>query len=238
MNENIKWEDDLKRYEIFSNTEIPPNAYFVVRVDGRAFHTEVKRMKMIRPFDITLRNAIINATKSVMADFGAILAYTESDEVSFLFPKEYAGYCRRNEKIVSLIAAKMSVCFAKEKLISETELIPVFDGRVVVLSSKEDVLRYFRWRMLDSRRNCISTYCFWTLVNAGYKNKKAQHELMNIKDSVKIKILKDYDIDYKKVAMEVINKFAEASDKGIIIFIGNVKCNDFFKQLRKEYRGD
>ena len=50
--------------------------------------------------------------------------------------------------------------------------------------------------------------------------------------------VEEYKYELEKVAMEVINKFAEASDKGIIIFIGTVKCSDFFKQLRKEYKGD
>ncbi len=86
---------EMKKFEIFSDLTILSDCFFAIRVDGRSFHTEVKKMKMERPFDKKLRNAINKAVKSVMKDFGCLFAYTESDEVTFSFPnavEDIKGY--------------------------------------------------------------------------------------------------------------------------------------------------
>ena len=103
--------EDMIQFERYSGISIIPNSFFAIRVDGRSFHTEVKKMKMERPFDRKLRTAINKSIKNVMKDFGCLFAYTESDEVTFLFPKESRIFDRRLEKLVSLVASKMSVEF-------------------------------------------------------------------------------------------------------------------------------
>jgi len=94
--------EDMRIYENYAEEKVLQDCYIAVRVDGRTFHTEVKRMKLKRPFDKSLRKAIEKAAKEVMKDFGAVFAYTESDEVTFLFPKKYESYDRRAEKLASL----------------------------------------------------------------------------------------------------------------------------------------
>jgi len=75
--------EEMRNFETFSDMRILPECFFAIRVDGRSFHTEAKKMKMERPFDKRLRTAINKSIKSVMKDFGCIFAYTESDEVTF-----------------------------------------------------------------------------------------------------------------------------------------------------------
>ena len=75
--------EEMRKFERYNGLSIIPDCFFAIRVDGRSFHTEVKKMKMERPFDKRLRTAINKSIKSVMKDFGCIFAYTESDEVTF-----------------------------------------------------------------------------------------------------------------------------------------------------------
>lgn len=193
---DISFDDDMKRHEVFSNNEVPPNSFFAIRVDGRNFHTEVKRLGLERPLDRKLRDAIVEASIEVMKDFGIDYAYTESDEVTFIFTNKYTNYLRRAEKLATLVASKMSVSFNRTELIRNSQISPIFDGRVLVLPTQEDVERCLKWRLYDSKRNCISTYCFWTLVKKGVKEGSAQKMLNGKKDSEKKAILKGHDIDY------------------------------------------
>ena len=179
--------EDMRKFERYNELSIISDCFFAIRVDGRSFHTEVKKMKMERPFDKKLRNAINKAVKSVMKDFGCLFAYTESDEVTFLFPKSLEMLDRRVEKLVSLVASKMSVEFVKSKIAKGT--CPIFDARVLELPSNDLVIKCFQWRQMDSHRNAISTQCFWRLVKEGESERKATKILEGMKDSDKNELL-------------------------------------------------
>lgn len=179
--------EEMRKLERYNRLSILPDCFFAIRVDGRSFHTEVKKMKIERPFDKKLRNAINEASKSVMKDFGCLFAYTESDEVTFLFHKFSEIFDRRVEKLVSLVASKMSVEFARSKIAKGT--CPIFDARVLELPSDDLVIKYFQWRQMDSHRNAITTHCFWRLVKSGESERKATKILEGMKDSDKNELL-------------------------------------------------
>ena len=168
-------------------------------------------MKPKRPFDRYLRDLMIKATKGVMNDFKPLFAYTESDECTFLFPKTYLGFNKRQEKLVSLVASKMSVEFNREIEKLNTNIRPIFDAGILVLPSKSDVIKCFQWRQLDSHRNAISTDCFWNLVNSGKKESEAQSTLNGMKDCDKNELLfKEFGINY--------NETPEWERKGSMIY--------------------
>ncbi len=179
--------EEMQKFERYHEVSILPHCFFAIRVDGRSFHTEVKKMNMERPFDRKLRNAINKAIKSVMKDFGCLFAYTESDEATFLFPKQSDLFDRRVEKLVSLVASKMSVEFARSKIAKGT--CPTFDARIIELPSDDLVISCFQWRQMDSHRNAISTQCFWRLVKGGESERKATRILKGLNDSAKNELL-------------------------------------------------
>jgi len=193
--------EEVKKFEYYAANKVLDNCYIAVRVDGRSFQMEVKRLNLKRPFDRKFRNAMCFAAKEVMADFGALFAYTESDECSFLFQKEFSMFERRHEKLVSLMAAKMSASFNQVSFVRDSGTAPIFDARAIVLPSKADVIKYFQWRQMDSHRNCISSYCFWKLVQEGMNNKEA-HKVMDRKDdSWKNELLFErFGINYNETA--------------------------------------
>lgn len=63
----------MMKFEYYSDEKILENCYIAVRVDGRAFHTEVDKMDLKRPFDRKLRTAICLSAKEVMG--GILKAY-------------------------------------------------------------------------------------------------------------------------------------------------------------------
>lgn len=202
--------EEMRKFERYNKLSILLDCFFAIRVDGRSFHTEVKKMKMKRPFDKKLRNAINKAVKSVMKDFGCLFAYTESDEVTFLFPKSSEMLDRRQEKLVSLVASKMSVEFAKSNIAKGT--CPTFDARVLELPSDDLVIKCFQWRQMDSHRNAISSQCFWRLVQDGESERKATKLLEGMKDADKNELLFNrFNCNY--------NNTPEWTRKGTMFFI-------------------
>ncbi len=222
--------EEMVKFERFAELDIISDSFFAIRVDGRSFHTEVKKMKIERPFDKKLRNAINKAIKAVMKDFGSVFAYTESDECTFLFPKNLDIFDRRVEKLVSLIASKMSVEFAKSSIVKNS--CPTFDARILVLPTEEQVIRCFQWRQMDSHRNAISTQCFWRLVKSGKSERKAQKIMLGMKDKDKNELLfSEFGVNY--------NDTPQWQRKGTMFYIKEyikIGYNPIKKQKEKALR--
>lgn len=225
--------EEMRKFEVYADNLILSDSYFSVRVDGRGFHTEVKKLGMKRPFDRILREALNKSIIEVMKDFNCVFAYTESDECTFLFDKDNDKFDRRHEKIVSLVASKMSVAFIKQFPNHNTSL-PSFDARVLVLPTKEEVIKCFQWRQMDSHRNAISTYCFWNLVKSGKNERQAQKEMVGKNDSYKNELLfSKFGINY--------NNVSNWEKKGTMFYWKYYKKNGFnpitnekVKAIRKE----
>ena len=60
----------------------------VVRLDGHCFHTYTKGFR--RPYDLRIHEAMVATATDLLERFGAVTAYTESDEISLLFPPSTA----------------------------------------------------------------------------------------------------------------------------------------------------
>ncbi len=65
--------EEMRDYELFSFVKLLPTQFFAVRVDGRAFHSEVKKMKMARPFDKKLRSAMNKAIRKLCMSLDHVL---------------------------------------------------------------------------------------------------------------------------------------------------------------------
>lgn len=50
-------------------------------------------------------------------------------------------------------------------------------NRMMVETVKALVADYFRWRMEDAHRNCLNSWCYWTLCKEGLSASKASKEL-------------------------------------------------------------
>lgn len=154
-----------ENYEVRSQTYLPRRGYYLLRLDGRAFHTYTKGME--RPFDKTLSD-VMDATAVYLCKniTGAKLAYVQSDEISILvtdFDKltTQAWFDGNIQKIVSISAAMATAEFNRLMYNIKPEYIEVgklalFDSRVWMIADPYEVENVFIWRQQDARRNSVS----------------------------------------------------------------------------------
>lgn len=162
--------DRMKRYEAASQPLLPIRTPVVIRVDGRAFHTLTKDMMT---FDDGLIIAMNRATIETAREMSGLkLAYTQSDEASFLIAdtdtNETQPWFGNNlSKLISITASLFTYHFNKEyrelprtwKIAAEELPGPaIFDARAFAIPER-DVPNYFVWRQKDWERNSLNMLC-------------------------------------------------------------------------------
>lgn len=171
--------DRMKRYESVTKTHLVGRMPVIIRLDGKAFHTFAPRFNKLlprfvpdTPFNTALHTAMVDATTAlVKTTQTAVVAYTQSDEISILL-RNYdtvatqAWFDNAVQKIVSITASEATGAFKDSMLcqlidVGHTitpELVntykPRFDSRVYNLPESE-VVNYFIWRQQDASRNSV-----------------------------------------------------------------------------------
>lgn len=136
-------------YEKVPRTYIKPNEYYIIRLDGKAFHTYTKGFE--KPFDSKLVNSMDEIAKYLCAKIdGALFAYVQSDEVSILVthfdkPMNGAWYKGAIQKITSVSASMATVAFNRQMLREKTNDIILSTDLFDVIIEK------FRMAEFDSR---------------------------------------------------------------------------------------
>jgi len=157
MSDKTALGDRMKRYEAVTRLVLPRRTYTIIRVDGRAFHSVLR--KAAKPFDGYVAHAMVNTAEDLCKDIqGARFAYTQSDEISILvtdFESTHteAWFGGVLQKMVSISAAMATSSFGEYYNTSETAL---FDSRVFTIPDPSEVANYFLWRQRDAVKNSIS----------------------------------------------------------------------------------
>ena len=156
--------DRMKMYEQLGiASRFLPRLPVLARIDGRAFHSFTRDLQ--RPYDYRLSNMMIELTKKMVADTGALIGYTQSDEVSLVWysedPKKSQIYFDgRPMKMISQLSATATLIFyeaVKNQLPQKyAERRPTFDARVWVVPTKAEAANYLRWREQDATKNSIN----------------------------------------------------------------------------------
>lgn len=135
---------------------LPPRGYYVLRVDGRAFHTYL--CGAARPFDETFAGDLDAVARALCAEVsGALFAYSQSDEVSVI----HSDLGRETSRawFGGVVAKQVSVgaSIATGELISRRGGTgsPTFDARAFRLDTPDDVRAYLTYRQRDAVRNSI-----------------------------------------------------------------------------------
>ncbi|KAJ2328228.1 tRNA-histidine guanylyltransferase 1-like [Coemansia sp. RSA 2673] len=162
-----------------------PNTWLVVRIDGQGFTGFTTKHGFTKPNDIRALHLMNRAAKVVMESMVEIvLAYGESDEYSFVFPKEAKAYDRRASKLITLLVSKFTAAyvFYWNEFFPDTPLQfpPAFDGRVVVYPSDRIMRDYLCWRQADCHINNMYNTCFWLLVNQGGMSQRDAEKRLNV----------------------------------------------------------
>ena len=153
---------NLRDFEIYRELRVPPNTFLAVRIDGRGFSSLTQQLDLVKPFDVGFRDAMVAAAEAVLVDCGGLFAFTESDEISVLLPRDSDWFGRRVEKLVSAFAGMASAA-----LTLRLGCCAAFDARLLPLATVDDVEAYFWDRQDDANRNAINSLAYYQLLEKG-----------------------------------------------------------------------
>ena len=168
-------------YENIPKTKLMRRTPVIIRIDGRAFHSFTRGFR--KPFDTVLMSNMQKTMKYLCEGIqGAVLGYTQSDEISILLVdykklNSDAWFDNDVQKICSISASMATLAFntffrkeVKELIVNDkfykdeeeyyntlltaSEKGAMFDSRCFNIP-KEEVTNYFLWRQLDAIRNSI-----------------------------------------------------------------------------------
>jgi tRNA(His) guanylyltransferase len=159
--ESDEFESRMRSLEYFHTLKVLPGTWPVIRVDGKGF-SKFTEARFEKPFDERFSRLMTQTAEALLVAIGGIYAYTESDEISVLLPRDWDLYDREVEKAVSISAGIASSTFTHA--CGEPA---VFDSRVWIGTSEDVVVDYFRWRQADAGRCALNGWAYWTLRKAG-----------------------------------------------------------------------
>jgi tRNA(His) 5'-end guanylyltransferase len=145
---------------MFHTLRLLPGAWVILRLDGRGF-SRFTAERFEKPFDARFHDGMVKAAQAVLEELQGVYAYTESDEISALFPRTWDLFDRELEKAVSLSAAVASAALT---LAFGTRVH--CDSRAILAAEDEQVVDYFRWRQADAARCALNGWAYWTLRKA------------------------------------------------------------------------
>jgi tRNA(His) guanylyltransferase len=187
---NDDFEARMRGFEYFHSLRLLPETWAVIRVDGRSF-SKFTESGFDRPFDIRFRDAMVKAAQALLKELQGLYAYTESDEISILFPPDWTLFDRELEKVISISAGLASSAFTLA--IGDQAH---FDSRVWLGTNRSLVVDYFRWRQSDAARCALNGWCYWTLRKAGKSIKEATAMLENKSPAFKNELLFQHGINF------------------------------------------
>lgn len=182
----------MKEYEkVETQQRFDNDLPLVVRLDGRGFSKFTKGMT--RPFDVDFREIMEATAEYLSKKTDAIIAYTQSDEITLVYNPNRIFFNGKKQKVVSTLAAMASAFFAvkasqvwPEKV---EKSLPTFDCRAYNVESRNEAVNGVLWRVKDCRRNAISMVAH---ANFSHKDlhKKSSREMVTM-----LKLRKDIDMD-------------------------------------------
>jgi tRNA(His) 5'-end guanylyltransferase len=182
-------KDDLGRrlkrdYEDALRLYLPRRTFLVIRIDGRGFHQFTRGLD--RPYCRPLADALDQAALALCQEMiGCRFAYGQSDEYSFLltdFEREDAAlwFDGNMQKILSVSASIFTGAFNQAFAAKQPA---AFDSRVMVISQRAEVARYFLWRQLDASANSLNMLASAHFPHADLEKKSTseKHEMLHSK---------------------------------------------------------
>lgn len=142
-------------YEHAYRILLPKKTYYIIRIDGKAFHTYTRGLK--RPFDDELIKDMDETALYLCEKIqGCKFAYVQSDEISLMLTdlddiKTQAWFQGNIQKIVSVSSSMATAKFNKLR----PGRLAFFDSRVFVIPTIDEVINYFIARQMDCTRNSI-----------------------------------------------------------------------------------
>lgn len=197
----MKLGDYFKTKEQDSASTLKPKGWFVIRLDGKAFHTYTNRSP--KPFDSKISEAMIYTAKALCAEVQNIrFAYTQSDEISLILcdldeEKTQLWFDGKIQKIVS-VASSIATANFNRTFKHQDGKLALFDARVFRLDSEAEVNDYLLWRQVDAIKNAV------TLISLKHFSHK---QIMGVNTSDKIAMIKSKGDDVNNYHQGLVQGF-------------------------------
>lgn len=176
----------LRVYETAHDHCVLPGLFMIARLDGRGFTRltrEVHRFEA--PYDPVFRDHMLATVQHLMnCGFRIVYGYTQSDEISLVFHPDEDTFQRKLRKLISLLAAEASACFALR-----LGAPAAFDARISQLPTLPLVVDYLRWRQEDAHRNALNAHSYWLLRRQGHSASAATARLQHLSVAQKNELL-------------------------------------------------
>lgn len=183
----------MKQYEASFDFTLPSDFPIVLRLDGHTFSRFTSHF--CRPFDQRIHDAMIAVSTDLLKYFpAATVAYTQSDEITLVFPAGVQGFNERVQKLSSLAASYCSVRFNAhlatllaanpEPKVKDSAFDKVgtahFDARFFAVPTVEEAFNCILWRCRnDAVRNSVNAFAR-TLYTSNQMHGKTAHVLLNM----------------------------------------------------------
>ncbi|KAI4638449.1 hypothetical protein J4E93_010003 [Alternaria ventricosa] len=183
----------MKSYEAHFDQTLPLDKPIILRLDGHGFSRFTSHFA--RPFDERIHSAMISTCADLLHFFPrATVAYTQSDEITLVFPEGAQSFNERVQKLCSLSASYCSVRFNKHltdalRAMPEPEVkgdveevlgAPHFDARFFPVPDIAEALNNLIWRCRnDAVRNSVSAFAR-TMYSTKEMNGKKTQELVRM----------------------------------------------------------
>jgi tRNA(His) guanylyltransferase len=137
----------------------------VARMDGRGFSRWTAGLR--RPYDENLSNVMVEVTRRLVAETGARIGYTQSDEITLVLLVDEIGqtmmFDGKAQKLCSVLASMTTSFFmieclehGGEELAKRALKAPQFDARVFQVPNRGEAANAVLWRELDATKNAVS----------------------------------------------------------------------------------
>jgi tRNA(His) guanylyltransferase len=183
----------MKQYEASFDFTLPLAAPTILRLDGHTFSRFTASFH--KPFDQRIHDAMIRTCVDLLRYFPqATVAYTQSDEITLVFPAGVQSFNERVQKLSSLAASYCSVRFNvhlaaflaanPEPKVKESAYDALgsahFDARVFTVPSAAEALNCLLWRCRgDAMRNSVNAFAR-SLYDEKQLHKKTVNEVLNM----------------------------------------------------------
>lgn len=174
LDERMKYFEEQSKLFV----SVPADMPYIVRLDGWSFSKFTTSLtKTNAPYLTEFKRAMIKTTMDLQKKFNASTAYTHSDEITLIFPRQVLTsngtvsphiFNGRSEKLLSIIPSFASVTFDRHLRNELTksgmnlyESIPSFDARLLVFPAglEYEIVNHMIWRSKgDCTRNFVSMY--------------------------------------------------------------------------------
>lgn len=194
----------MKQYETSFDFTLPLSSPVILRLDGHTFSRFTAHF--CRPFDQRIHDAMVSTCSDLLKYFPqATVAYTQSDEITLVFPTGVQSFNERIQKLSSLAASYCSVRFNAHLAAflaanPEPKVKPTaydklgtahFDARFFAVPSVEEALNCLLWRCRgDAMRNSINGFAR-TLYSDKQLHKKTTREVREMMENDKGVVFED-----------------------------------------------